>query len=571
MTFRSRNLAALVLCACAAWAAEDWLTVPALSGRPGGRLVSGERNEPRTLNPIFPVDNTSKNIIQRMMADLIHINRLTLKTEPALAKSFQVSADGLRYELELRQGLKFSDGHPFDADDVLFTFQVYLDEKVNSAQRPLWIFDGKPITVRKLGPYRVLFQLAAPNAVRERMFDSLPILPRHLLEQAYKSGKLKETWGVRTPPSQIAGLGPFRLKEFLPGQRVVLERNPHYWKRDAAGNRLPYLAELAFSLTATEDMQIMRFQSGESDVISRIAPRDWSVLQRDAVRRGYALHDAGAGFEYSFLFFNLNEAARPQAAWRKEGFRKAISAAIDRDAIVKLVYQGYASPLSTPVPAGNKSWIHGKLPRLARSLDTARDFLKSDGFKWARDGSLEDAEGHKIAFTILTYSTNPERIQMATMIQADLKPLGIRADVVTLEPRSLQERVLTQRDFDAAIMAMASTDADPNVDINLWLSSGGTHVWNPSQPKPATAWEAEIDGLMRKQMVTPRYEDRKRLFDRVQELVMQHLPLIPLVSPNVLVGVKRNLGNFRPALLEPYGLWNVEELYWQVTGGAGSR
>jgi len=560
-----------VLCVCHAGAAEDLLTIPGLSGRPGGRLVSGERNEPRTLNPILATDNASKNIIQRMMADLVHINRSTMKTEPALAKSVKISPNGLRYELELRQGLKFSDGHQFDADDVIFTFQVYLDERLNSPQRPLWVFGGKPVVVRKLGQFLVVFEMPQENAVEERIFDSVPILPRHLLERPYKEGKLKEAWGLRTPPSHIAGLGPFRLKEYQPAQRLVMERNPHYWKQDPAGNRLPYLSELAYAFTATEDMQVMRFQSGESDVISRIAPKDSAVLQRDAARRGYAIHDAGAGFEYSFLFFNLNPTAPPKAVWRKEGFRKAVAAAIDRDAIVRLVYQGFAAPLATPVPAGNKRWISSKLPRPARSLDAAREFLKADGFRWARDGSLEDGEGQKVGFSIVVSSTNPERIQMATLIQADLKPLGIRVDVVTLEQRSLQDRVLTKRDFDAAIFAMASADADPNVDINLWLSGGHAHVWNPGQAKPATPWEAEIDALMGKQLVTRKYEERKRLFDRAQELLMEHVPLIPLVSPDILVGAKRGLGNFRPALLEPYGLWNVEELYWQGAGGGSSR
>jgi peptide/nickel transport system substrate-binding protein len=542
-----------------------------VSGKPGGRLVSGERTLPVTLNPIFATAAATKNIIHMMMADLIHINRSTLKTEPSVAKSYTVSRDGLHYDLELRQGLKFSDGHPFDADDVVFTFQVYLDPVVNSPQRSLWIFDGKPVKVRKLGPYRVAFDMPQINAVGERIFDSLPILPRHLLEKAYREGKIKEAWGLRTPPSEIAGLGPFRLKEYLPGQRMVLERNPHYWKRDAAGNRLPYLAELAFAFAATEDMQVMRFQAGESDTVSRIAPRDSAVLQRDAARRGYAVHDGGAGFEYSFLFFNLNDSVSPGAPWRKLGFRKAVAAAIDRDALVRLVYQGYAAPLASPVGAGNKLWVNARLPRPARSLDAARELLKTEGFKWGRDGFLEDAGGQKAGFSIIVGSNNPERIQMATLIQADLKSLGIRVDVVKLEQHSLTDRVLTKRDYGAAIMALASPDADPNVDMPIWLSSGAQHVWNPAQKQAATPWEAEIDGLMRKQLVTRKYEERKRLFDRVQELAMQHMPLIPLVSPHILAGAKKNLGNFRPALLEPYTLWNVEELYWQSSGSASGR
>lgn len=557
-----------MLCACAAWAAEDLLVVQGLTGRPGGRLVSGERAEPRTLNPIYAIDTPSKIIIQRMMGDLIHINRSTLKTEPALAKSYKVSPDGRRFELELRQGVKFSDGHPFDADDVVFSFQVFLDPQVNATQRPLWVFDGKPVVVRKLGPYRVAFDLPQPNAVGERIFDSVPILPRHLLETPYREGKLKDAWSLRTPPAQIAGLGPFRLKEYLPGQRLVLEKNPHYWKSDPAGNRLPYLGEVAFAFAATEDMQVMRFQSGESDIINRITPKDAVVLQRDADRRGYVIHDAGPGFEYTYLFFNLGDAGDARAPWRKTGFRKAVHAAIDRDAIVKLTYRGYAAPLATPVPAANKQWLSGKFPKPVRSLDTAREFLKADGFKWAPDGSLADASGQKVGFSIATSSVNPERLQMATLIQDDLKRLGIRVDIVPLEPRSLYDRVLTTRKYEAAILGMANQDADPNVDINLWMSSGGTHVWNPSQAKPATPWEAEIDSLMKKQLVTRNYAARKALFDRVQEIAMENMPLIPLVSPNVVVGAKKRLGNFRPALLEPSTLWNIDEFYWQPGGGS---
>src|SRR5215469_1783973 len=219
--------------------AEERLVVPGLAGQPGGRMVYAERTEPKSLNPLFAADTASRDVIHRLNADLVHINRTTLATQPELAKSCRISADGLHYTIELRQGLRFSDGHPFDADDVMFTFQVYLDEQIGSPQRSLWMLDDKPIRVRKLGPYRVVFDLPRVNAVGERIFDSVPMLPRHLLEAAYREGRLQDAWGLRTAPNTIAGLGPFCLKQYVPGQRVVLERNPYYWKSDPAGNRLP--------------------------------------------------------------------------------------------------------------------------------------------------------------------------------------------------------------------------------------------------------------------------------------------------------------------------------------------
>jgi peptide/nickel transport system substrate-binding protein len=401
------------------------------------------------------------------------------------------------------------------------------------------------------------------------------MLPRHLLEVAYREGKLQGAWGLRTMPGAIAGLGPFRLKQYLPGQRVVLERNPYYWKSDPAGNRLPYLTELDFTLAGTEDMAVMRLESGEADLMSRISAKNYAVLAKHGARRGYVLADAGPSFEYSFLFFNLNDlppnTSAPllarQTIWRRVGFRKAVSMAIDREALVRLVYQGYANALGTPVAAGNKPWINPKLPAPARSLARAREVLAADGFRWTREGTLVDPDGKAAGFSVLVSSTNSERTQMATLIQADLKELGVPVDVVPLEFASLSDRVYRTHNYEACIAAIPSADADPTADLNVWLSSGATHFWNPQQKVPATAWEAEIDRLMRQQMVTPNHAARKLLFDRVQEIVMENMPLVPLVTPHLLTGAKRDLGNVRSAALDPYALWNVEELYWRKAGG----
>jgi peptide/nickel transport system substrate-binding protein len=546
--------------------AEDRLIVAGLTGHPGGRLVYSERTEPKTLNPLFASDPASRDIIHLITADLVHINRATLATEPGLAKSWKISADGLRYTVELRQGLRFSDGHPFDADDVIFTFQVYLDEKVGSPQRNLWILDGRPVQVRKLDSYRVAFELPVVDAVGERIFDSVPMLPRHLLERAYREGRLQDVWGLRTPPGKIAGMGPFRLKEYVPGQRVVLERNPYYWKSDGAGNRLPYLAEMHVTLAATEDMQAMRFEAGETDLLNRISARNYAALGKQSLRRGYALQDAGVGFEYSFLLFNL--ASDRAGAWKRLALRRAVSAAIDREAIVRLVYQGYAAPLGSPVAAGNRPWVNQRLTPPAHSLTRARELLAADGFKWRQDGVLLDPDGRVAGFSILVSSNNPERMQAATLIQADLKGLGVPVEVVPLEFRSLVDRVYRTRDYDACISAIASSDADPTVDLNVWLSSSAQHLWNPGQKTPATAWEAEIDRLMWRQMVTRDHAARKGLFDRVQEIAMENLPLIPLATPHLLMGAKKELGNIRAAALDPYALSNVEEIYWRGAGNS---
>ena len=550
---------------------EELLLLPGEAGRSGGRLVVSLRGEPKTLNPLIAADARSREVIGVMQADLVHINRATQLTEPALAKSWKISPDGLAYTLVLRQGLRFSDGQPLDADDVLFTFRVYLDESVHASQRDLLIVGGKPIAVRKLDAHTVVFQLAKTYGVGERLFDGLAILPRHLLEKPYQEGKLGQIGSLATAADQWAGLGPFRLKEYVAGQRLVLERNPYYWKSDAQGRRLPYLDELVFLFVPNADAQVLKFQSGETDMISQVGAENFSVLSKQ--QRGYTMVDAGPGLEYNFLFFNLNDAGekissetqRKQKWFREVKFRQAVSAAVDREAIVRLVYQGRGAALWGLVAPGNRRWGNEKLAHPARSLERARALLKEAGFSWSNGPNGEpillDSDGKPVEFSIVTSSSNADRAKMAALLQDDLKQLGMRAQVVPLESRSLLDRVTQTKDYDASLMAMASGDADPNTDINVWLSSGGTHLWNPSQAHPATPWEAEIDRLIEEQMSARTFEERKKLYDRAQEVLAENQPMIFLASPNILAGAKNSIGNFHAAVLEPYVLWNVEQLY----------
>ena len=548
---------------------EELMVTDNPQGRIGGRIVVGLRSEPKTLNPALAADDTSRDVIRCMTADLIHINRETLKTEPALAKSWTVSRDGKQYTLHLRQVLHFSDGQPLNADDVLFSFHLYLDEKVHSPQRDLLVIGGKPVDVVKLDDYTIRFDLAQPYAAAERIFDGLAILPRHLLEDTYRGGNFAHAWTLAALPNQFAGLGPFRLKEYVPGQRIVLEKNPYYWKKDRGGNRLPYLDELVFLFVPSEDAQVVRFEAGDTDILSRFSAENFAVLEKEQTARNYHLYDLGAGFEYNFLFFNLNdlaakghpEIAKKQSWFQDPRFRQAVSASIDRESIIRLVYRGRATALWGNVTPGNKLWIDSALPHPAQSLDRARELLRSAGFSLKGDGTLVDAHGTPVEFSILTNSSNSQRSKMATLIQDDLSKLGMNVHIVSLEFRAMVDRLLNTYDYEAAVMGLVTSDADPTPEMNVWLSSGETHLWHPEQTKPATEWEAEIDRLMQQQMITLDYRKRKQVYDRVQEIIAEKLPVICLASPNILVGAKERVGNFRPAILDPYTLWNIEQLF----------
>jgi peptide/nickel transport system substrate-binding protein len=548
-------------------------------GRHGGRLVVALRAEPRTLNPAVATDAPSREVVGRMMGDLIHINRRTQLTEPALASAWTRSADGRVYTLTLRKGVRFSDGDPFDADDVVFTFKVMLDERLGSPNRDLLIVGGKPIEVKKVDPFSVRVTLAEPYAAAERIFDSIAILPRHLLERAYADGTLKDAWTPQTAAASIAGLGPYRLKEYVAGQRLVLERNPHYWKVDSAKQRLPYIDELLFLFTGNEDAQVIRFQSGESDVLGRAGADNFNLLTKDRNARRYQLADLGPSLEYNFLFFNLNDLSGknlPQVAARQRwftdlNFRSAVSRAIDREGIARLVFRGRGVPLWGNVSPGNRLWQNTSLPHPPRSVAEARAILKAAGYSWRADGVLLDRQAQRVEFTIATSATSAQRTEMATLIQADLKELGMDVRVVPIEFRALLDRVFESFDYDASVFGLGGGDADPNGEMNVWMSGGDNHLWHLKQKTPATPWEAEIDRLMRQQLVTLDARERKRLYDRVQTIIAENLPFIFLATPNVLVGARADLANFQPSVLDPYTLWNVDQLYFTPQGTSGRR
>jgi peptide/nickel transport system substrate-binding protein len=334
---------------------------------------------------------------------------------------------------------------------------------------------------------------------------------------------------------------------------------------------VPYVEEIVFLFVSSAHAQVLRFQSGETNIISRLGAENFSVLSRQ--QGAYTTVDAGPGLEYNFLFFNLNELgekASPEMARKSKWFhdvkfRQAVSSAIDRDAIVRLVFQGHGAPLWGPVTPGNPRWVNSAIPRPARSLEHARSFLKDAGFSWTKGASGEeellDPSGKPVEFSILTSSSNNDRAKMATLIQDDLKQLGMRVQVVPLEFRSLVDRVTQSKEFDSCVLGIASFDADPNSDLNVWRSSGGQHLWHPAQRHPATRWEAEIDKLMEEQLATPSYAQRKKLYDRVQEILAERQPMIFLASPDILAGARNSVGNFHPAVLEPYVLWNAEQLF----------
>jgi len=245
--------------------------------------------------------------------------------------------------------------------------------------------------------------------------------------------------------------------------------------------------------------------------------------------------------------------------FRSATFRRAISEAINRNDLSRVVFLGHAQPAVGPVSPANKFWFNARLKTETYSPDAALKALQSEGFR-LENGALKDRDGNEVVFSIITNAGNKYRERMATMIQEDLGKIGMHVNVVTLDFPSLIERMTQTFDYEAILLGLTNVGLDPNEQMNVWLSSSENHQWNPQEKTPETAWEAEIDRLMRAQASSSDAGKRKEAFNRVQEIVFEQTPFIYLVNRNALSAVAASVEGANPVILAPQTYWNVERL-----------
>ena len=542
-------------------------TAPAAPVR-GGTLTASLRSEPRSFNRLvqasFPTDLYSL----LTQGKLVRINRATQEVEPALAEKWEVSADNRTYTLTIRDGVQWSDGQPFTSADVLFTFRALYDPKAASVLASSITVNGEPLTATAPDARTVVITYPAPFGVGIRLLDNLTIVPKHKLQAALDAGTFAQAWGAATAPADLISLGPFQLARYEPGQRLVFDRNPHYWKQDAEGQPLPYLDHLVLEIVPDQNAELVRLQSGAIDTLQQqVRPEDLATLRPLVTDQKIQLLELGVTTDPDAFFFNLRPtqwAKDPRGAWmsRKE-FRQAISHAVDREAFANTVFLGAAVPIWGPISPGNQRWFSPNVPRYGFSLDKARELLAGLGLK-NRDADewLEDEQGTEARFTLLTYRGNTSLERSSQVLKDDLRQVGIGVDVQTLEQGALIERML-KGDFEAIFFVYFASDLDPAINKDFWLSSGSAHIWNLSQAKPATEWEARIDALMKQQVATVDQTERKRIFDEVQMVFAENLPAIYFVAPRLYMGVGTRVGGLSTSILRPPLLWNADAMWVQ--------
>ena len=583
--WRLRNLigvlVALFLCGCARPSVADLpqLPLPADAetieyepGHPGGIFVQTEIGDISTLNPLVSEDASSGSAIGMLLTGMTTWNPVTEEVEPDLAKSWEIGADQRTFTFHLRKGLVWSDGEPLTAEDVIFSYRCYYDERFSTRTRFFISINGEPCRVEKVDELTV--RITAPDIFAPFLLfvSSVEILPKHKLGPSFEDGTLLEQWSISTAknaPEQIVSSGPFVLHSFRPAERIVFARNPNYYKVDASGNRLPYIDYVINKLVKDMNASIVAFAQGETDA-EGITPDNVSWVARGEKVHDFTIINRGPAPGTGFIWFNQNPGTdadgKPyvspeKLAWfRSLRFRQAISTAIDREGIIKGVLFGRGTPLYGSVSPANTRWHNPDIVTFPYDPKRARQLLQGEGFTWNDAGALVDREGHPVSFSLMTNKGNNIRNEIATIFKENMAAIGIDVELNFIDFGTLITKISDSFNYESCLLGLTGGTGDPASGMDIYSSGGRLHMWHPQQESPATEWEARIDHLMRLQVTTLDQAKRKEYFDEVQLIMSRQVPFIYLVTPNSYVGIKNRWQNIEVPKLGSL-IWNLDELW----------
>jgi peptide/nickel transport system substrate-binding protein len=555
----------LVLFSCSPQKATESTT-----GNYGGTLNLATISDPKSFNLIVANETSTTEILEHYVFEgLTKENGITTEVEPELAGSWDISQDKLTWTFHLRQGVNWSDGVPFTADDVVFTFnRLIFNPKVPNSSRDVFTIEGKLPKVEFVDDTTVRFILPKPFAPFLRQLTQ-PILPKHKLDAIVTANKFNEAWGLDTPLPEIIGTGPFILKQYVPSQRLVYERNPNYWKQDKLGKQLPYLEKIVMIIVPDLNAELLKFTAGETDALG-MRPQDYSILKKKEKSGNYTFYNCGPTFGTEFVCFNLNPGksnkGKPfvnptKLQWfNNQLFRQAVAHAIDKQSIINNVFYGLGYPQDAEEGAANVFFHNPNVKTYPYDLTKAKQLLAQAGFTDRdKDGWLEDNQGNKIEFNLMTNAENNIRVDIANIIIADLNKLGLKVTLQAINFNTLINKLNVSFDWDAILLGLTG-GVEPYGGRNVWHSSGQLHLWNPRQKKPATDWEAKIDTLFDTSATELDQNKRKQLFNDFQSIVAEELPVIYTVNQAALYAVKNKFGNIHPTAFG-HVFHNIEEIY----------
>ena len=553
----------------------DYLQSQVEVGKFGGTFVSSTIGEgPKTFNPFNTKDNISAQMSEIMYDGLVTTDVVTGETIPKLAKSFSVN--GKEYIVNLRHGLKWSDGKPITADDVVFTWQnIIFDGFGNTSTRDSVMIDGKLPTVEKIDDYTVRFVTPEPFAPFLRMLSS-PIAPKHIFQPAVNRGReyFDGFLSTNTNPKEFVTSGAFRLKEYVPAQRVVFERNPNYYEINKDGKKLPYLDKLVYLIVGDINNQVLKFEGGELDEIS-LQGANVARFKEMEKHSDFSVFNIGPDTGTMYLSMNMNNRKnekgkyyvdqKKQVWFQDKNFRQAVDYAIDRKNMVFNIANGLGYPLFTPETL-NSIFLNKKLKPYDKNIEKSKELLKKSGFTWDKAGHLIDKFGNHVEFDLYTNAGNTEREAIGVMVKQDLEDLGMKVNFKPIEFNSLVNKLMASLDWDMVIMGFTGSPLEPNGGKNVWLSDGTLHIFNQRLERdansPRYAFEKRIDYLYTQGALATKFEDRKKYYDEYQAIVYDEKPLIYIYSPIRIVALRKKFKNIYPTSLGGV-THNIEEIWRQ--------
>ena len=517
-------------------------------------------SEPVSFNPITATDPTTLELIRHHYEGLVRVNPLTLKPEPCLAKSWEASPDGLVWTFHIRDGVQWSDAAPFSAYDVEFTFKdlIFNDSLNPNLARDLFTIRGKRPTVEAVDSMTVRFTLPTPYAPFLRAMTQ-EILPKHKYGISVRRGQFASALSIQSPPDSMPGTGPFLLELFVSSQKAVFKKNPRYWQKDGAGNRLPYLDRLVYMLLLDRSVEKSRMLRGELDYYTATGD-DTADLQKDKGQGAFSVFYCGPASGSNFLFFNQNTGKDPktgkpyvdpikQAWFRNEAFRKAIAFALDKQSMIDTALGGRGYAQWSPMSPSEGPFFSADVARYEFDTTKARALLVKAGFRDVNnDGIVEDSGGHPVEFSFWTNPGNSIREKIAAVILKDLQRLGFKVQYQTLGFFDLLNRIdKPPYAWDAALFGLSGA-TEPNLFASIWRSSGDRHMWFPGQKTPSTPWEAAIDSIFDAARGELDENKRAAFYGRWQQIAADKLPFIYTVVPERIICISRKFKNINPSM-----------------------
>ncbi len=545
------------------------------------RLVLSVLSDPKTFNPVLSQE--SPNIFSFTFEGLTTTDGVSGETVPALAESWEIEDEGKILVFTLREDLRWSDGEPLTVDDVVFTYDVLFNPDIPTNSRDGFRIgtEGLFPEVSKLDERRVQFTLPEPFAPMLEN-TSLNIIPAHILQSSVDSVDAQgnplflSTWGTNTPPSQIVVNGPYRLTQYVPGERVIFERNPYYWRQDSQGNSQPYIEQIVWQIVSSTDTAFFQFRSGGLDSVG-VQPDFFSLLKREEERGNFTIYNGGPGLGTNFLAFNLNRASRNgkplvdpiKSAWfNSVAFRQAVSYSIDRATMVNNIFQGLGEPQTSPISVPSPFYAPPEMGirTYDYDLEKAKELLVADGFQYNPAGELLDAAGNRVRFTLITNSGNKIRESIGAQIKNDLEKLGMQVDFQPLAFNALVDRLTDSLEWDAFVLGLTG-GLEPNGGANVWLLDGALHAFNqnagpgqaPLDGWQAADWERRIADIYVQAAQVIDEDERFELYKETQQLTQDYLPFIYLINNLSLTAVRNRVAGVKYTALGG-ALWNIHEL-----------